>query len=83
MMPRFYFDFTNGQKDTRDDTGTFFPGLKEARAAAIKLLPDVAQEELPDGDQHVFSVRLRDENGRYVFHATLSLIAQDLPQPDR
>jgi hypothetical protein len=77
-MPRFYFDFTNGQKDMRDDTGTSFQGVNEARAAAIKLLPDVAHEELPDGDQHVFSVRLRDESGRYLFHATLSLIAQDL-----
>jgi hypothetical protein len=80
-MPRFYFDFTNGLRDTRDDIGTTFESLKEARAAAIKLLPDIAQEELPDGYQHVFAVRIRDEGGQYIFHATLSLIAHDLTPP--
>jgi hypothetical protein len=81
-MPRYYFDFTDGTKDVRDEIGLNFESLKEARDAAIKLLPDVAHEKLPDGDQHVFSVRIRDEAGRYLFFATLSLIAQDLAQPE-
>jgi hypothetical protein len=82
-MPRYYFDFRDGETDARDEVGLTFKDLKEARDAAIKLLPDVAHEELPDGDQHVFSVRIRDESGRYLFFATLSLIAQDLAQPER
>jgi len=82
-MPRYFFDFRDNETDARDEVGLMFENLKEARDAAIKLLPDVAHEELPNGDQHVFSVRIRDEAGRYLFFATLSLIAQDLAQPDR
>jgi len=77
-MPRYYFDFRDGEEDALDEVGLIFENPKEARSAAIKLLPDVAHEELPDGDQHVFSVRVRDETGRYIFFATLSLFAQDL-----
>jgi hypothetical protein len=81
-MPRYFFDLRDNDKDARDDVGLTFENLKEARDAAIKLLPDVAHEELPDGDRHVFAVRVRDETGRYLFFATLSLIAQDLTQPE-
>jgi hypothetical protein len=77
-MPRYFFDFKDGETDAVDEIGLVFDSQKAARTAAIKLLPDVAQEELPDGDQHVFSVRVRDETGRYIFFATLSLFAQDL-----
>ena len=76
-MARFYFDTRNGGV-VRDDTGSEFPTLQAARDAAVSLLPDIAREELPDGDERVFSVTVRDEHDRSLFHAMLRLSCSKL-----
>lgn len=75
-MPRFFFDVSDGEKLTTDEIGLELGDLERVRSEAIDALPDLAREQLPDGDERVFAVQARDEAGRVVFTATLSFKAQ-------
>jgi hypothetical protein len=71
---RYYFDLDDDLVATRDAEGHEFSERDAMRDEAIRVLPDLAQDELPNGDRRVFTVKVRDESGKYVFQATLSLI---------
>ena len=74
-MPRYYFDTIDGDLSVRDAEGVVIDDPEEVRRRAVSALPELARDDLPDGaDDHVFIVRVRDEDGRHVFHATLSLV---------
>ncbi|WP_414471355.1 DUF6894 family protein [Microvirga sp. M2] len=81
-MDRFYFDIHDGERFTRDKVGNLCPSRKAMRDAAIKVLPDIARDELPDGDQRDFTVKVRDASGQYLFQATLSLTSNWLEHQD-
>ena len=70
-MPRYFFDTFNGRDLMRDDMGLELDDLERVRIEAIDALPDLARNELPDGDEHIFAVQVRDEQGRVVYSATL------------
>ncbi len=80
-MPNYFFDVDDGDIARRDDEGSELLGLKEARAEAISLLPNIAREKLPDGDLRFFVVTVRDATGQNVFRATLYLAAVWLISP--
>ncbi|HEY1708935.1 MAG TPA: hypothetical protein VGG10_11775 [Rhizomicrobium sp.] len=71
----YYFDTDNDDRTSRDERGQDHADPESMRDAAIRALPDLARDDLPNGDRRVFTVKVRDESGRYVFQATLSLIA--------
>lgn len=75
-MPRYFFDIDDGTRKTRDEQGLELENAEAARRAAIAVLPDLAREELPDGNQRVFICQARSTDGTVIFVATLSLIAQ-------
>lgn len=81
-MPRFYFDIDDGEQCHTDSDGVELGNLQEVRNTAVSILPDVAREELPDGDRRVFVCKARDESGKIVFIATLSLVAEWIGGPD-
>lgn len=72
-MRRYFFDIDDGTGLLADLEGVECDGLDDVRFKAIDVLPDVAREELPDGDDHRFLVRVRDAGGRPVLVATLTL----------
>jgi len=72
---RYYFDIDSGQRAIRDQIGSEFARPEDVRAAAIRVLPDIARDEWPDGDCPVMIVKVRDQKGSYVFQASLSLVA--------
>jgi hypothetical protein len=74
-MPRFYFDVSDGASLTRDEVGLELRDVDQVRTEAVRALPDLARENLPDGDELVFAVHVRDENGQAIFRATLSFRA--------
>ena len=75
-MPRYYFDTHDGERFTCDETGLECASLDAARDAAIRALPDLARDLLPDGsDRRALSVEVRDEGGRRVPKAILALTA--------
>lgn len=75
-MPLFYFDIDDGECFTRDEEGLECSNRKAVRDYAIGVLPGIAQEALPDGDQHELVVKVRDTSGRYVFKAVLTLVSE-------
>jgi len=75
-MPRFFFDIDDGESRETDGRGSELLNAQAARNAAIAILPDVAREELPDGDRRTFMCKVRDESDNVIFIATLSLVAE-------
>ena len=72
MMPRYFFDVQNGGR-YRDETGVELPDLKDVRKEAMKLLPNLARDDIPeDGDNRIFTVLVTDEDGRATYSGTLS-----------
>ena len=71
-MPRYYFDTHDGRYFNYDNRGMEC-GMQELRQQAILSLRDMAAEELPDGPHHCFWIKVRDDQGNYVFEATLEL----------
>ncbi len=79
---RYYFDTYDGDRLIRDDEGLVLGSLHEAREQAIKALPDMARDGLPHGEYRDFVVEVRDETGRKVFRARLTLVVEDPPDPE-
>ena len=75
-VPRYFFDIDDGDRRTLDDQGFDLPGLRETRDEAIRVLPDIARDVLPNGDHRSFIVTVREEGGLPIFKATLSLVAE-------
>jgi hypothetical protein len=75
-MPRYYFDIDDGERVTRDDEGHDYGDRDGMKAAAITVLPEIASDVLPDGDQRTFSVQVRDSGQNNVFLAKLSFTCE-------
>lgn len=76
VVPRYFFDTDDGSGLVADEEGQDVAGLDRMRLLALDALPDIARDIIPDGDERVLSVRVRDESGTYVFEAFLSLKAR-------
>jgi hypothetical protein len=76
-VPRYYFDEYDGEAVTQDDEGLELDGIEAARAEARKALPDIARDVLPeDGDRRTMVVKVRDEAGKVVITATLTMLIE-------
>ncbi len=71
-MARYYFDVTNSCGFHRDDVGDELPTFEDAREQCQSLLPDIAREELPDGELHVITCDVRDETDRVVYRGRIT-----------
>ncbi|MGF7055696.1 hypothetical protein GGC47_004909 [Bosea sp. OAE752] len=72
-MPRFNIDSSDGAVPIIDNEGSEYPDAQAARKAALSLLPDMARDEMPDGDERTFSVSVRNTSGRAIYSARLAL----------
>ena len=71
-MPRYYFDFHDGEFH-QDDHGTQCADLKAARREAMLTLPEIARFAIPSaGDDQAFAMSIRDECGAVVYTAHLT-----------
>ena len=71
-MPRFYFDVHNATGSHRDEFGEELATFAEAREQCQVLLPDIARQELPDGELHTITCDVRDEAGRIVYRGEIT-----------
>jgi hypothetical protein len=79
-MPRFYFDTYDGDRFVPDEEGCDLAGIEEAKAEAVKALPDMARDGLPHGeDYREFAVDVLDEGGDTVLRARLTLVVESVP----
>lgn len=74
-MPRFFFDISDGDLIV-DNDGTEFPNAHAARDEAIRTLPDIARSEIAARGHREVLVLMRDETGRAIFTAALTLTAK-------
>jgi hypothetical protein len=72
-VPLYFFDIAGSGGTSPDPSGIDLLDDSEARDQAIALLPDIARNELPDGDQHKFVATARNERGEVVYEASLAL----------
>ena len=79
-MPHFYFDVADGEHISRDDDGLMLDDLATACREAVRVLPAVARDVLPDGTEKLISASVRDEAGTILFRALL-LFRCEWPQP--
>ncbi len=71
-MPNFFFDVRDAQGLHRDEIGEDFASFEEARVQAQVLLPDIAREELPDGELHQITCEIRNDLGKMVYRGALT-----------
>lgn len=71
-MERFYFDLYNTDETHVDRDGQFLHGRDRAGVEALRILHDVARDEMPVGDHLKLTVKVRDEK-RQIFEASLTL----------
>ncbi|PDQ18363.1 hypothetical protein CN311_25210 [Mesorhizobium sanjuanii] len=72
-MERFYFDLYNTEHTQMDGEGQLFPTRERAGMEALRILHDVARDEVSDGDNLKIVVKVRDANGDQIFEASLVL----------
>lgn len=72
-MPRYFIDSSDGTNDLEDDSGLELASDGAARSAALDALADMVRDVLPDGDNRVFSVTVRDVLGKHLYQAKLML----------
>lgn len=72
-MPRYFIDSSDGNFSHIDSEGVELAGDAAARYLALDALPDMVREVLPDGDQRQFAVSVRNEGGKVIYSASLTL----------
>ena len=75
-MTRFFFNVTIGDRSSADTEGSVIEKLSDVRDEAISILPGLADDALPDGDNRVFAVEVTTEDGQLVMKASLTLHAE-------
>ena len=72
-MDRYFFDIYNSEGQVLDEEGQLFASKESAKDDALRVLQDVARDEMPDRDLFKLTVKVRSENGAKVFEASLIL----------
>lgn len=70
-MPRFFIDTCDQDHFVRDETGDEYEDVEAAKTAAVDALPDMARDELPDGDARTFMALVRGPSGEPLLQASL------------
>lgn len=72
-MTRYYFDSSDGDSTIIDEDGIELDDAKMARHEALRALPDMARDGIPDGDHRRFVVSVRGELGEIIYSVSLTL----------
>ncbi|AZO28516.1 MULTISPECIES: hypothetical protein [Mesorhizobium] len=60
-MKRFYFDLYNTEHCQMDSEGQLLPDRERAGLEALRILQDVARDEMLGGDRLKITVKVRNE----------------------
>lgn len=72
LMQRFYFDVYTLDGPETDTEGQLFETPERARTEALRILHDVAHDEMPDLDVAKITVKIRIDGDRQIFEASLT-----------
>jgi len=77
-MPLFYIDLHDGTNVVRDTQGFDLPDIAAAQARLVQVMRRVAQLLDAVADRQDFLAIVRDQNGRVVLRATLTLDLEEV-----
>jgi hypothetical protein len=70
----YYFDIDDGRQASCDKQGTEFADFGAVANQAVVVLAEIVRDNrLPSSDHCVSAVSVRNEEGRVIFKATLTL----------
>jgi hypothetical protein len=72
-MPLYYFDIDDSGRDVPDTEGTELADLTQARGEALRMLGEVAKNELPNSDRSRFAISICSESGKPLLTVALSV----------
>lgn len=75
-MHHYFFDIQDGDKILNDTEGLELDGIEAVQREAMRALPDMARDTLPSEGHRTIVVCVRDESGRTVLMAALSMMVQ-------
>lgn len=75
-MALYYFDTSDGEVETVDQNGIQCESLRQVEQHAVRALPEIARDELPNGPTRTFWVRVRDAEGQAIFEASLAFTSR-------
>ena len=78
-MPLYFFDVIDDGVLSRDEFGMELVSFEEARDQAISLLPELAREQLPNGETHVFACEVRNGEDRVLYRGCLTYTGERFP----
>lgn len=71
-MPRFFFDFCDGNRQTRDQEGLELENAERAKQEAMVALVQVLQFEESDDDRRSVECRVRDGVQGEIYNVSLT-----------
>ena len=77
-MPLFYIDLHDGTNFVRDTQGFDLPDIAAARARLVQVMRRVAQLLDAVTDRQDYLAIVRDQNGKVIFRATLTLDLEEV-----
>ena len=82
-MPFYYFDAIIQERLVEDEIGIELPNIDAAIYECAAALPDVSNETLAKGQDGSAVIVIRDDHGRSLYKATLTVSFKHLPgSPD-
>jgi hypothetical protein len=72
-MDRFFFDVYNAEGHTLDEEGLLLHSRDRAKDEALRILHDIARDELKGEDLVKITVKVRNQAGGQIFEASLIL----------
>ena len=70
-MPRFFFDWYDGERFMRDEEGVDLHDFKAAQREAVQGLSEAARIVFPSTEQRDLGITVRDAAGIAIFATTL------------
>jgi hypothetical protein len=75
-MSRYFFDTHDGKTLLEGDTGQDLDGIEANRVEAQTALADMIRDAQRDGSQRTVAVRVRNETGKTVIKAAVSVLVE-------
>jgi hypothetical protein len=73
FMPRYFFDFTDGELNGCDQFGTKLPDIEAAAREAASALANSSKDVRKQYKDRVLALKVRDQSGGTVLNVTLTL----------
>src|SRR5258705_7628961 len=79
FMPRYFFDFTDGELNGCDQFGTKLPDIEAAAREAVSALANISKDARKQYKDRVLALRVRDQSGETVFNVSPTLAVTWFP----